>query len=344
MELKYSIALYACAGVALAFLIFSFIRFRRKRKFKGGTKAAEASYISEIPHFKRRLIAYKILKFILTVSIIVNLLLSGFLMAVPYKTQVNEVKHMNRDIILCMDISTTVDHLNFELVDKLKEMVENLNGERFGIVIFNTSPLYLCPLTTDYEQILEELDIIQEALELRYDYYNGMGSYSQRLVELDEYISAGTLIGNQERGSSIIGDGLAAAALDFTNIEEDPDRSRIIIFSTDNDLQGTEIITLPEAGQLCVDRGITVYGIGTEEMYASDKRMMRDTVEMTGGEFYYGENSRVVSDIVDNILEHVASLDTVEYEISETVTPEIPFILLIASMAFMILMQWLCKV
>ena len=124
----------------------------------------------------------------------------------------------------------------------------------------------------------------------------------------------------------------------------DPDRSRIIIFSTDNDLQGTEIITLPEAGQLCVDRGITVYGIGTEEMYASDKRMMRDTVEMTGGEFYYGENSRVVSDIVDNILEHVASLDTVEYEISETVTPEIPFILLIASMAFMILMQWLCKV
>ena len=344
MELKYSIALYACAGVALAFLLFSFIRFRRKRKFKGGTKAAEASYISEIPHFKRRLIAYKILKFILTVSIIVNLLLSGFLMAVPYKTQVNEVKHMNRDIILCMDISTTVDHLNFELVDKLKEMVENLNGERFGIVIFNTSPLYLCPLTTDYEQILEELDIIQEALELRYDYYNGMGSYSQRLVELDEYISAGTLIGNQERGSSIIGDGLAAAALDFTNIEEDPDRSRIIIFSTDNDLQGTEIITLPEAGQLCVDRGITVYGIGTEEMYASDKRMMRDTVEMTGGEFYYGENSRVVSDIVDNILEHVASLDTVEYEISETVTPEIPFILLIASMAFMILMQWLCKV
>ena len=344
MELQYSIALYECAGVALDFLIFSFIRFRRKRKFKGGTKAAEASYISEIPHFKRRLIAYKILKFILTVSIIVNLLLSGFLMAVPYKTQVNEVKHMNRDIILCMDISTTVDHLNFELVDKLKEMVENLNGERFGIVIFNTSPLYLCPLTTDYEQILEELDIIQEALELRYDYYNGMGSYSQRLVELDEYISAGTLIGNQERGSSIIGDGLAAAALDFTNIEEDPDRSRIIIFSTDNDLQGTEIITLPEAGQLCVDRGITVYGIGTEEMYASDKRMMRDTVEMTGGEFYYGENSRVVSDIVDNILEHVASLDTVEYEISETVTPEIPFILLIASMAFMILMQWLCKV
>lgn len=344
MELKYPVALLICAGIAIAYLIFSFIRLRRKRKFKGGTKAAEASYVNEIPHFKRRLAAYKVLKFILTVSIIVNLLLSGFLMAMPYKTQVNEVKHMNRDIILCMDISTTVDHLNFELVGKLKEVVEDLNGERFGIVIFNTSPLYLCPLTTDYEQVIEELDIIEEALELRYGYYNGLNGYSARLIELDEYISAGTLIGNAERGSSIIGDGLAAASLDFPNIEEDPDRSRIILFSTDNDLQGDEIITLPEAGQMCVDRGITVYGIGTQEMYSSDRRMMRETVEMTGGEFYYGEDSRVVSNIIDQIQEHMASLDTVEYEISETVTPEIPFILLLTSMACMILLQWLCKV
>jgi len=344
MELKYTVALYACAAIALAFIIVSFVRFRRRKKFKGGTKAAEADYIKEIPYFRRKMRIYKVLKFILTTVIIANLLISGFLMAMPYKTEVNEIKNMNRDIILCMDISTTVDHLNFELVGKLKEVVENLNGERFGIVIFNTSPLYLCPLTTDYEQVINELDIIEEALDLRYDYYNGSGSYSNRLVELDEYISAGTLVGNEERGSSIIGDGLAAAALDFTNIEEDPDRSRIIIFSTDNDLQGDEIITLPEAGQLCVDRGITVYGIGTEQMYPSDKAMMRDAVEMTGGEFYYGEDSRVVSNIIDNIQEHVASLDTIEYEISETVTPEIPFIILLISMACMILLQWLCKV
>ncbi|MBP3810552.1 MAG: hypothetical protein ILA15_07475 [Clostridiales bacterium] len=344
MELKYTVALYACAAIALAFIIVSFVRFRRRKKFKGGTKAAEADYIKEIPYFRRKMRIYKVLKFILSTVIIANLLISGFLMAMPYKTEVNEIKNMNRDIILCMDISTTVDHLNFELVGKLKEVVENLNGERFGIVIFNTSPLYLCPLTTDYEQVINELDIIEEALDLRYDYYNGSGSYSNRLVELDEYISAGTLVGNEERGSSIIGDGLAAAALDFTNIEEDPDRSRIIIFSTDNDLQGDEIITLPEAGQLCVDRGITVYGIGTEQMYPSDKAMMRDAVEMTGGEFYYGEDSRVVSNIIDNIQEHVASLDTIEYEISETVTPEIPFIILLISMACMILLQWLCKV
>lgn len=344
MELKYVIALYVCAAIALSFIIFSFIRFRRRKKFKGGTKAAEPEYVSTIPYFRRKMRMYKFLKFILSTSIIANILISGYLMSVPYKTEVTEVQHMNRDIILCMDISTTVDHLNFELVGKLKEVVENLNGERFGIVIFNTSPLYLVPLTTDYEQVLNELDIIEEALELRYDYYEGNGGYSSRLVELDRYISDGTLIGNADRGSSIIGDGLAAAALDFNNIEEDPGRSRIILFSTDNDLQGDEIITLPDAAQLCVDRGITVYGIGTEQMYPADKRMMKNAVELTGGEFYYGEDSRVVSDIIENIQEHVATMDTVEYEISEHITPEIPFMILLISMAFMILLEWLCKV
>ena len=71
---------------------------------------------------------------------------------------------------------------------------------------------------------------------------------------------------------------------------------------------------------------------------------MRSAVEMTGGSFYYGEDSGVVSDIIDNIQEQVATLDTVNYEISEHVTPEIPFILLLVSMACMILLQWLCKV
>ncbi|MBR1796932.1 MAG: hypothetical protein IJ757_02825 [Clostridiales bacterium] len=344
MDLKYTFAIYACAAIALLIILVSFIRFRRRKKFKGGTKAVEASYVKEIPYFRRKLRMYKFLKFLLTVVIIVNILLAGFLMAMPYKTEISEDQIMNRDIILCMDISTTVDHLNAELVGKMKEVVEGLHGERFGIVIFNTSPLYLCPLTTDYEQVLNELDIIEEALDMRTAYYDGRAGYSDRLYELDRYISDGTLVGNAERGSSIIGDGLAAAALDFNNIEEDPTRSRIILFSTDNDLQGTEIITLPEAGQLCADRGITVYGIGTQVMAPSDRSMMRNAVEMTGGEFYYGEDEDVVSEIVDSIQEHVTSLDTVEYEIRETVTPQIPFILLLMSMACMILLQWLCKV
>ncbi len=344
MELKYELVLYICLGISLVFVVFSFVRFRRRKKYKTGTKAFEADYLKEIPYFRRKLILYKILKFVLTMIIIISISLSGVLIARPYKTEVDEIRNMNRDIILCMDISTTVDNLNAVLIDKLEDVVRDLDGERFGIVIFNTSPLYLVPLTTDYEMVLNELELIKEALELRTDFYNGSIGYTSRLVELDAYISDGTLVGNIQRGSSIIGDGLAAACLDFPNIEEDPDRSRIIIFSTDNDLQGNEIITLPQAGQMCADRGIIVYGIGTEVMYNDDRAMMKAAVESTGGEFFYGENPRVVSNIVNNIQEQVASLDTIEHEIRETDMPEIPFIALLISIACMILLQWLCKV
>ena len=137
MELKYAFALYACAAVAVVYLLFSFVTFRRKKKFKGGTKAVEADYIKEIPYYKQRMAMYKTLRFLLTTMTIVSLLCAGFLMARPYETQIKEVQNSNRDIMLCMDVSTSVDELNANLVEKLQETVSQLQGERFGIVIFN---------------------------------------------------------------------------------------------------------------------------------------------------------------------------------------------------------------
>jgi len=346
MELRNSLALYICAAVALAFIIVSFVNFRKKRKYKGGTKAVEASYLKEIPYYKFRLRLFKFLKVLLTLMIIVSLLLAGFLMARPYKTQVTEIQDTNRDIILCMDISTTVDELNCELTEKLQEIVSELQGERFGIVIFNTNPIVLCPPTTDYEYILNVLETVHEALELRVAVYNGTGMITNRYNELDEYISNGTLVNNEYRGSSVIGDGFAGGALAFNDWEVNPDRTRIMIFTTDNESnsRGHDYFTMQEASQLCQDRGILVYGIGTESMTTADEEEMREAVLATGGAFYTGEDRRTVNRIVNNINETVATLDEVHYEITEIDQPEIPFYLLLASVSMMMILAWISKV
>ncbi len=344
MELRQAEALYLCAGIAAVLFVISFIVFKRRKKFSGGKKSVVPDYLKQIPYYRNKYAVYRILRIVLIGVIIVSLLLSGLLIARPYKTESKEVPHYNRDIILCMDISTTVDNLNQELIDKLIDVVEELNGERFGIVIFNTSPLLLCPLTNDYQYIISVLEKLKQGLEMRIDYYNGESVDFEEYLELDSYISDGTLVGNQERGSSIIGDGLAAAALDFPDVEENPDRSRIIIFTTDNDLLGTEIVTLPEAGQMCRDRGIIVYGIGTEVMDPGPKQMMKDTVEYTGGEFFFGEDPVVVGNIVTNIQEQVATLDETHYEIIETDIPETPFKFLLIAIIAMILLAFVLKV
>jgi hypothetical protein len=265
-------------------------------------------------------------------------------MARPYKTETTTIENYNRDIIICMDISTTVDELNEVLVDKLIDVVEDLEGQKVGIVIFNTTPVLICPLTTDYDYVIDTLETIREALEMRTDYYNSLNVDWDEYVRLDDFISKGTLVGNEMRGSSIIGDGLAAAALSFNNFEEDPDRTRIIIFSTDNDLAGEELITLPDAGKICEEKNIIVYGIGTEYMYSGDLKEMKKTVEDTGGEFFYGESNTAVRDIVSAIEDQVETLDDATYEITEVDQPEMPFYLLLTTIAAMILLAFVTKV
>ncbi|MCR4688158.1 MAG: hypothetical protein K5745_01255 [Saccharofermentans sp.] len=344
MELRQAEIFYIIAGLCVIFFIVSFIVFKRKSKYGGGKKAVVPDYLRQIPYYKAKYTLYRFLRIVLIGVIIASLLITGLLAARPYKTESKEVPHYNRDIILCMDISTTVDNLNQELIDKLIDVVEQLNGERFGIVIFNTSPLLLCPLTNDYEYVVDILEKVKEGLQLRIKYYDGDYVDYDRLYELDAYISDGTLVGNAERGSSIIGDGLASACMSFPDVEENPDRSRTIIFTTDNDLQGEELITLPQAGQMCKDNGIIVYGIGTEVMDPDQKQMMEDTVIFTGGEFFYGEDPVVVEGIVDDISEQVATLDETHYEIIETDVPETPFKFLLAAIIAMILLAFILKV
>lgn len=344
MELKYPLALYICAGVAALFVIAAFITIRVKRKYKGGKKAFLPEYLRKLSSYKSRIVWYTILKYVLIVLIITSILLAGFLMSRPYKTESKELANYNRDILLCMDISTTCDNLNAVLIDKLEDMVRELNGEKFGIVIFNTSPVLLVPLTNDYNYVIEILEKIKEALEMRIDYYNGKIIYSDKLYELDAFISNGTLIDCETRGSSLIGDGLAAASLDFYDIEENPERTRCIIFSTDNDLYGEPYVTLPEAGDMCSARNIIVYGIGTENMRDADRKEMKSTVESTGGTFFYGEDRKVVEGIVAEIRSQLATLDETQYEIVETELPETPFKLLLFSLSMMLLLAFILKV
>ena len=167
MELKTPLVLYISVAVAVAFGIAAFIYIRRKKKYSGGKKAYLPEYLSKESIYKTRMAWYVVLKYVLIALIITSIILSGYLMARPYKAETKQLANYNRDIILCLDISSSVDNLNATLIDKLKEIVEELNGERFGIVIFNTSPVLLCPLTNDYQYIIRQLDSLKEGLQMR---------------------------------------------------------------------------------------------------------------------------------------------------------------------------------
>jgi len=345
MELKNIYAIYICAAVVLVLVFLSFFSFRRREKYKKGKKAVIPDYINEIPYFKVRVTAFKVLKFIVGFACIISILASAVLISRPYTVEITETERSCRDIILCIDVSTSVDEVNYYLTDKLADTVDRLQGDRFGIVIFNTSPVMICPLTTDYEYVKETLENLKLALAARNYYYfdDAFGDYDfdwDEIVYLDSFISNGTLVGNLERGSSLIGDGLAAASFKFPEVEddeEDKDRTKIIIFSTDNDLMGEPYVTTTEAAEVCKANGVVVYGIGTDFMYPAYEKEMQEAVESTGGKFYIADDETTVKQIVKDIEKHGKNTIKVDRTVKETEFPERPYILLFISVSLMMI-------
>lgn len=341
MAIKYHIVLYAGLAIALFMLVFVFVKYKKTKKYAGGKKIAGLICQEGEAYFRKRKILYKTG---LTATLIccVLVVVSAFLlMAKPYTSRRMQDEKYCRDIILCIDISTSVDYLNENLLDKLKKTVDELQGERFGIVIFNTSPVLLTPLTDDYEYVKDQLDLIAQCLKSRNEVnLDDAFSSGYDWIYYQAYISSGTLIGNEQRGSSLIGDGLAAAAIDFS--DADKERTKVVIFSTDNDIQGTPVATLDEAADICVSNNVTVYGVGTKEMTPENKESMKNAVEKTGGKFYLEEESGSFGEIVSSI--EKLSKNLVKVRMVDVETPELlyPFVLMLVLFAGMLgLGRWL---
>ena len=56
--------------------------------------------------------------------------------------------------------------------------------------------------------------------------------------------------------SSLAGDGLAACVLGFDHT--DSERSRLILYATDNEVMGSQIYTLPQAMKFAADHDVVV--------------------------------------------------------------------------------------
>lgn len=328
MELRYSFIIFV--GIVLVIFLLLFKYKKKSYKYDGGKRIANTKYVKKIPYYQELLKKYKILLFLIEGLFIVTIVFSFLLLSRPVFVDKVKTNEYNRDIFLCMDVSFSVNDLNKEIVDALKETVNNLKGERFGISIFNTTSVLLVPLTDDYDYVLDSLDKIYQSIEAINDY-----DYSSYYIY--DYIIAGTVEGSNYYGGSLIGDGLVTCVDSFSALEEDPDRTRIVIFSTDNDVPYTSkpVYSLEEASEYAEEKNITVYGISTANTKEKDKVSFRSAVELTGGTLYEESTGSTVSDIVKNIEQTSKNLTVGKEETIRTDIPEVPFMILLVAMVIL---------
>ena len=159
-----------CALLA-ALLIIYLVHKKKAESFEGGLKAANTARIRNSKLYKSLNTRYRILLSIFMAGMVLASVAALFLAARPYKTDdvVSGVK--KRDIILCLDVSYSLYDLNAEIVDYYKGVVAGLDGDRFGINIFNTSSVTYVPLTDDYDYILDRLDELSVYFQLQKEYF-----------------------------------------------------------------------------------------------------------------------------------------------------------------------------
>ncbi|HBL16780.1 MAG: hypothetical protein A2X36_05840 [Elusimicrobia bacterium GWA2_69_24] len=138
------------------------------------------------------------------------------------------------DILMVLDTSTSMQAIDFDPLDRMtaakdaaRNFIQARLSDRIGILIFGGDPLLSCPLTLDYDALLEFL----------------------------EGVSAGM---TRSEGTAI-GDGIAAGV---GHLKDSGARSRILILLTDG-RSNTGLIDPLTAAKTARTFGIKIYTIGT---------------------------------------------------------------------------------
>ncbi len=358
MAIMYPYLIYVGLILLILFLGLLFFLKRKATIYEDGIKVANTAWLKELPEFRSARTKYRIISSLIKISLVTALISSLFLAARPYRTSSINSGIKKRDIFLCLDVSYSIYDLNYAIVDQLKEVVSSMEGDRFGISIFNTTTVLYVPLTDDYDFIIDKLDELKEYFILQKEYWETFKDYTYIPESMyDEYtemnmklrtMDAGTLVNNYYKGSSLIGEGLASCLYSFPYIN-DESRTRIIILSTDNAQMEAKkpIVELDEACQICQKHDVHLFGIFPDkDTYDKDSikdydinlNNFKSSINNADGVVYEQSKSLTVKDIVKNIEKHEAM--TIK-EVSTTKTIDQPslFVIILATSLIIFLLS-----
>ncbi|MFJ4207496.1 VWA domain-containing protein [Paenarthrobacter sp. NPDC089675] len=274
---------FPAAAVALLIALSVF----RKRRPENARLVAHGDRLTGLPAYRHALRKRKALLIIAVVLGAVFLAATATAAARPVQRSTEQPEKRNRDIVLCLDVSGSMTGTDAALAAMFQQLAKEFDGERIGLVIFDSSSVQVFPLTDDYEFAAGQLAEAQKALD------SGAGPFFD---------------GTWNRGgSSLIGDGLASCVQSFPEQPDDNgERSRSVVLATDNFLSGDPIFTLPEAAALAKEKRVKVYAINPGDLdYGNDAEQpgaqLKAAAEATGGSYHTLDNSEAVPGIVNEV-------------------------------------------
>ncbi|MBE8146629.1 VWA domain-containing protein [Brevibacterium casei] len=274
--------------LALALLVLAALAvvvFRRPRRTVSSLPVAHSARMTSLPGFRRAMRR----KMTLTAAFLGVIALTGLgaLAGVARPAWIETVnpEKKPRDVMLCLDVSGSMLGYDADLLAAYQELVERFDGERIGMTVFNATAVSAFPLTDDY-------DMVQNYLE---DAEQGFRTWGSEGTDYSWSTSPPNI-----GGSSLIGDGLVSCIDNFDR--KDEDRSRSIVFATDNMLAGEPLFELNEAADIAVEANVRIYSLSPPSILATTQTQeLRSVSDRTGGKQFDMGSATTIDRIVSEI-------------------------------------------
>ncbi len=330
------------AYALLASLLLLFV-WRRKKRYRKGILVANTKYIKKSGYFRFLNAKYHLYNILIKALCILSIFTASFLTTRLYKEDVHNEEYFNRDIMLCLDVSGSVWNLDKDIINTFIDVVATMKDQRFGLTMFDSTPVTAIPITNDYDYAIESLKVLSASFDNMTNMRNssvGMkySTYYQ-YKQYYEYLFAGT---REVKGSSLIGDGLAYCSSTFS---KDKERTKVVILATDN-MSGKGIFTTSEAGEYSKENDVKVYTIGVlpksnTQTTAIDE--LKTISKNTGGEYYeYGKFA--TNDISKKIDELDKTAIIKESFVTRQDLPQIVFPYLLFMIPILFVLDWRVRI
>lgn len=319
-------------------------RLRSKLLQKSGrrTPAAHSERLSSLPSYQAVVGRYRNMLRVACGAIILLLVCSILLSARPAKQDIVSPAQKNRDIMLCLDISGSMLPVVHKVFEKFSQLVDDFEGQRIGLTVFNSSASTVVPLSDDYVVLKEELELGKLAFSVEKPAFEGPNS---DIYKAYQHFTAG--VNTVPNATSLIGTSLATCIKRLGANETK--RAQSIIFATDNEAdKKNEIITTPQSMALAKQKNIRVYAVDPgKDLYANikgDHAELKTAAIGTGGGYFALDSPSAVSSVIDQISKQEATLFAGKSQIARTDKPAYFVVAALAGLIALAVVAWRLRI
>ncbi len=330
--------------IIIGIIIYQILLFRKnkmlkkfKRRKDNAAQIAHTKFVRNLPEYKKARKRYNILLVLSAILYLGTISALTFLSARPISVTESKEEKENRDIMFCLDVSGSMASYVEGLSNAFIDLIKKMDGERFGVTIFDGEYVTLSPLSDDYAPLIELLEELKDK--------KSFNQYARALA-----------YANISSGSSQIGAGLVGCIDAFDRLSE-VERSRMVILATDNYAPSNPIITLEQAGYYAREKDITVYGLNiadSNDQADLDSNNVRrrtktelefqNVTTLTGGSYYAMSVFSKTATTPDRIINQIMSQEAARYEgagqLIRTDTPQIAAIVSAVLLGLLVIIIW----